>query len=113
RPFEERNGRSMSTATTSLPDIRFPDDYDAQSEFETPSRGYLSGIRVELPDGSRYGLYFIDPTRLRQNLADDAHDDYFADPGLVVLREVNTTSIRKAVLALWREGFFQHLKPLA
>ena len=114
RAFEKRNESLMSTASTSLPNITFPDDYGGQSEFETPSRGYLSGVTVELPDGSRYALYFTDPTRLRQDLAYDTDDSvyYFAEPGLVVLREVNTTSIRNAVLDLFRDGFFQQLKPL-
>src|SRR5438128_6071291 len=103
----------MSTAIEGLT-ISFPDGYDARREYETPSRGYLSDIIVQLEDGSRYKLYFIDPTRLSQTLEDDvrAGREYLGEPNLVVLPEVTTASIKKAVHGLWLDGYFQHLKPL-
>ena len=51
--------------------VHFPADYDTQSEFETPMRGYLSEVEVEL-DGVRYRLFFIDPVRLVQELKSNA-----------------------------------------
>lgn len=103
----------MSTTLRS-PTILFPTDYDAQSEFETPSRGYLSDVVVQLEDGSRYALYFTDLTRLSQTLAEDARQGhpYYAEPNLVVLPEVTTAAVRTAVLGLWQDSYFQHLKPL-
>src|SRR5437867_10142887 len=100
--------------TASGPVVHFPDGYDAQREWETPSRGYLSHVTVQLEDGSRYGVYFIDLTRLGQTLEDDIRDgrEYFAEPGLIILPEVTTESIKKAVQGLWRDGYFKHLKPL-
>jgi hypothetical protein len=91
--------------------VLFPADYDSQSEFETPLRGYLSEVTVEL-DGSRYQLFFIDPVRLGQELQSniDSGRLYFAEPNLIVLPEVTTEGIRKAVEGLARDGFFQHLK---
>jgi hypothetical protein len=102
-------------AASDAPVVTFPDDYDEQSEFETPSRGYLSDVVVRLGDGSCYRLYFIDPIRLQQNLADEAQAGraYFGEPNLVVLPEVTTPTIREAVQGLCRAGYFQHLKPLA
>jgi hypothetical protein len=103
----------MST-TQVCPQVIFPADYDPQSEFETPSRGYLGGVIVQAEDGSRYQVFFTDPTRLGQTLADDvrAGRPYYAEPGLIVLPEVTTESITKAVQALWQDGYFDHLKPL-
>ena len=94
--------------------ISFPDGYDDRLEFETPSKGYLRDVVVQLEDGSSYKLFFIDPIRLQQDLQADAADgrDYYAEPGMVVLPEVTTETIQKAVAALWREGFFRSLKPL-
>lgn len=69
---------------------------------------------VRLEDGSRYKLYFSDPIRLQQTLEDDVKmgREYYTEPGLVVLPEVTTGAIRKAVAGLWREGYFRHRKPL-
>jgi hypothetical protein len=94
--------------------VVFPQWYDARLEYETPAKGYLSGVEVRLGDGLRYQLYFIDPVRLRQTLEDDteAGRPYFAEPGLVVLPEVSTEAIREAVPALVRDGYFRHLKPV-
>jgi hypothetical protein len=91
--------------------VLFPADYDAQSEYETPLRGYLSEVEVEL-DGLRYRVFFIDPIRLEQELKANAGSGrcYFAEPNLIVLPEVTTESIKKAVEGLARDGYFQHLK---
>ncbi len=91
--------------------ILFPADYDAQSEFETPLRGYLSEVEVEL-DGLRYRLFFIDPVRLEQELKSnvDSGRPYFAEPNLIVLPEVTTEAIKTAVAGLARDGVFQGLK---
>jgi hypothetical protein len=95
--------------------IVFPEGYDDRLEFETPFKGYLRDVVVRLEDGSEYKLFFIDPTRLRQDLEADGQNGrrYFAEPGMIVLPEVSTDAIRQAVLGLWRDGFFKSLKPLA
>jgi hypothetical protein len=91
--------------------VLFPADYDAQSEFETPLRGYLSEVEVEL-EGLRYRLFFIDPVRLEQELKSniDSGHPYFAEPNLIVLPEVTTQAIKNAVAGLARDGFFESLK---
>jgi hypothetical protein len=103
----------MSPATSRVI-VEFPKDYDAQSAYETPSRGYLSEIVVQLEDGSRYQLFFIDPVRLQQELTDQVQlgRAYWAEPNLVVLPRVTTEAIHQAVEGLAAEDFFKHLKPL-
>ena len=95
--------------------ISFPEGYDDRAEFETPSKGYLRDVVVQVEDGTRYKLFFIDPTRLEQDLQADMANalGYYAEPGMVVLPEVNSETIRKAVSGLWRDGFFRYLKPLS
>jgi hypothetical protein len=92
--------------------VRFPEDYDAQSEFETPHRGYLSGVRVEFDDGRSYRVFFYDPVRLKQDLEAEASigRPCLAEAGMIILPEVTTEAIRAAVSRLVREGFFEHLK---
>jgi hypothetical protein len=103
----------MATATAE-PIIAFPEGYDARAEFETPARGYLTGVTVQLEDGSRFELSFFDPIRLEQDLAAEVKTGraYFTEPNLVILPEVTTESIKKAVQGLWRDGLFQRLRPL-
>jgi hypothetical protein len=94
--------------------ISFPQGYDDRLEFETPSKGYLRDVVVQLGDGSKYKLFFIDPIRLEQDLQADVANgrEYYSEPGMVVLHEVTTESIRKAVSGLLRDGFFRRMKPL-
>ena len=94
--------------------IAFPEGYDDRLEFETPSKGYLRDVVVTLEDGTKYKLFFIDPTRLEQDLQADMASglDYYAEPGMVILPDVNTETVGKAVSGLWRDGFFRYLKPL-
>jgi hypothetical protein len=95
--------------------VVFPDYFDARAEYEAPLKGYLRDVEVRLEDGSRFLLCFVDPVRLQQTLEDDVASGrpYYTEPGLVVLPEVTTEAIRKAVPGLLADGFFQHLKPVA
>jgi hypothetical protein len=88
--------------------IKFPEGYDAQAEFEAPFRGYLPDVIVQLEDSSQRRLSFIDPARLEQSLSSNAQSGraYYAEPGLVILPEVSTEAIQKAVHGLWEDGYF-------
>jgi len=103
----------MSTQVTPFT-VVFPDCYDERAALEAPAKGYLRDVEVHLEDGSRYKLFFIDPVRLSQDLEEETRwgRPYYSEPGMVVLSEVTTESIRNAIVALWREGFFNHLRPL-
>jgi hypothetical protein len=88
--------------------VSFPEGYDAQAEYEAPFRGYLNDVIVKFDDGSCRRLSFIDPARLGQNLAANIElgRSYYSEPGLVIVPEVSTEAIHKAVQGLWDEGFF-------
>lgn len=97
-----------------FPIVIFPDWYDDRAKAETPLKGWLSQVVVEVEDGSRYPVSFIDPVRLQQDMEEYAKQGtcYFSEPGLIVLSEVTTNAVRQAVVELWRQGYFEHLKPL-
>jgi len=103
----------MSTVSTAFA-IRFPEGFDARTAHETPSRGYLSNVVVQTDDGTCYELFFIDPVRLQQELAENVQsgDAYFAEPNLIVLPRVDPESIRVAVAGLQKDGYFEHAKPI-
>ena len=94
--------------------VHFPEDYDARGEWETESKGYLQGVRVELPDGSMYPIYLYDPVRLAQDLESDVKwgSGVIAEPGLIVIPELTRVAIVRTVEELVRQRFFDHLKPL-
>ena len=89
--------------------IEFPEGYDAQAEFEAPYRGYLPDVTVHLEDGTRHRLTFMDLSRLEQGLADNVRMGraYYTEPGLVILPDVSTEAIHRAVQGLCDEGFFR------
>ena len=102
----------MSNAN--YPRLILPTGFDERRAFETPLRGYLSEACVETEDGLRYPVFFVDPVRLAQDLESVVQlgEVCLAEPGMIVVPEVNLETMEKAVQALWREGFFSHLKLL-
>lgn len=94
--------------------VHFPPEYDERGEWEAEGKGYLQGVRVELPDGSVYPLYAYDPVRLAEDLESDVKwgRGAVAEPGLVVVPEVTRATIVKVAEQLARAGYFGHLKPL-
>jgi hypothetical protein len=85
-----------------------------RAEFETAAKGWLDGVQVQLPDGSRRAVFFYDPVGLQQDLAEYERlgRPYLVEPGLIVLPEVTPAAIRKAVEELCRQEYFCDLKPL-
>lgn len=97
--------------TINGPRVIFPERFDERATFETPLKGWLSA-QVESEDGCRYAVYFSDPIRLQQDLAEaiESGRPCFAEPGLIILSEVTVKAIQNAVQFLWEQGFFAYLK---
>ncbi len=95
-------------------DIEFPAGYfkpwhegePMTPEMETPTRGCLDVVVVI--NGERYPVAFYDRERLTQEL----QREVAAYTSLVVVPEVNTDAIRRAIAGLVEEGFFNGLRPL-
>lgn len=99
---------------SSYPKLHLPEWFDERAEFETTFKGYLNDVEVELEDGDRYRVFFIDPTRLRQDLEEEVRlgMPYFAEVGMIVLPEVTINNAKAAIKSLLEDGFFASLKPL-
>jgi hypothetical protein len=96
-----------------MPQLLYPEGFGERDEIEAAERGYLSHVRVELDDGRRFAVFFIEPVRLRQEVeALAAQSLCFAEVGLIVLPEVTRESIELAVADLIRRGFFEYFRPL-
>ncbi|MEV5647244.1 hypothetical protein AB0L57_03240 [Nocardia sp. NPDC052254] len=93
--------------------IELPEGYDERDEAETPVKGWLVVV-VRFASGYSYEVSFYDPVRLLQTANDVlATDEYYTDPNLVVLREVNTVNITNAIADLVARGFFDKAVPSA
>lgn len=96
------------------PILHLPNWFDEQSEFETPFKGYLGNVEVELENGNRYKVFFIDPVRLQQDLSQEISlgRPYYAEAGMIVIPKVTLENVREVINSLWKESFFEGLKPL-
>ena len=97
------------------PRLVFDESVEQRDKDEMTDRGCFHAVVVEGDDGRRYPVYFVDPVRLQQDIQRiklTSGEEWFAEPGLIVLDAVTEESIERAVKALWAEGFFDHLKPL-
>ena len=103
------------SAGTSGYEIEFPEGYFGQLEEDTPSRGWLEVTVRQTAGGTRYRLAFYDVVRLKQTLDDFVQQGqvHYAEPNLVLLTEVSTANVRRAVDDLAREGYFAQIKPEA
>jgi hypothetical protein len=93
-------------------DVEFPENYFGQWENDAPLRGHLEVTAVS-PDGERYRLSFYDIVRLKQTLDSCIEQSaiHYTEPNLIVIAEVNTANIRRAVADMAAEGYFDTIKP--
>jgi hypothetical protein len=93
------------------PKISFREEFDNLIAFEVESKGWYSGVIIELENHSKYELTFYDPMRLNQDLETE-NKIYLSEPGLVIISKVTVENIYRAVHGLYKEGFFNSLKAL-
>ena len=86
--------------------------FNEREAVETPMRGYLTHVWVELSDGSLHEVSFFDPVRLGQELASDQARGrpFFSEPGLIIVPEVTMDNMEAAARTLAREGFFSQAR---
>ena len=96
------------------PRIIFPEGFEDRDAEEMPLRGCLSNALVELENGERYAVDFIEPVRLTQELSSyiKAKIPCYAEPGLIVVPEVTLSGIQEAVNYLHDRDFFTQFKPV-
>jgi len=95
-----------------LAQVLFPEGFDERARIEMSSKGWIS-VMVLLENGLKYQVHFSDTTRLKQDMDENIQSGkpFFAEPGLVVIPEVNTELIYQVVHLLVKDGFFSSLQP--
>ena len=96
------------------PILIFSCDFDRLTELDVEQKGWFEQAAVVLPNGSVIPLSFWDPVRLAQELEfGQRHGKtYFSEPGLIVVPRVNREYMERAVLCLFKEGYFERLGDL-
>ncbi|WP_449417199.1 hypothetical protein [Phormidium nigroviride] len=97
------------------PKLMFKYGWDERDEVETPMKGCRSDGIVSLSNGEAYSVYFIDPIRLQQDLDAEVEcgSPFLAPPGLIVLPELTRSAMENAIAQLWKQGYFDSLKPIS
>lgn len=102
------------TAASGTARLRFAREFTEQDALEAQSRGYLSHVLIELDDGALYPVFFYDPTRLQQDLAEGVRcgRPFLADPGMIIVPEITRCAMQEAVQRVVEEGFLDHFVPV-
>jgi hypothetical protein len=94
----------------------FQDGFTEFDEFDTPMRGYRSGVYLD-NNGQCYPLYFYDPYRLSADLESTMEWDekyrrnYIAEHGIVIIPEVSLKNMLDVVYSLLdKENYFNKQK---
>ena len=97
------------------PRLTFKYGWDERDEVETPMKGCRSDGIVSLSNGKTYSVYFIDPIRLQQDLEEEVElgSPFLAPLGLIVIPELTRSAMENAIAQLWKQGYFDALKPLS
>ena len=86
--------------------IEFPDEYFGGWDEIIRAKGWLD-VCVRFADGRRFELHFFTCDRARNELAGRP---YFAEPGLVLVDEVEADAVKTAVAGLIKDDFFAGLR---
>lgn len=89
-------------------------DNSELAEFEASSRGYRSDIYVKTISGNIYHLHVYDIVRLQQDFETEIESYGFfgIEPNIILVKEVSMSSIRLTVEKLFKQKFFESLKPI-
>ena len=91
--------------------IYFSEDTE-WTEFEATNKGYRIDVYAKI-GGSIFNLRVYTLVRLQQDFETDweTAGSYLAEPNLVLVRDTNKEEIISTVNELYRQKFFEHIKP--
>jgi hypothetical protein len=94
--------------------IFFEDGSEPRNEQEAFQREYRGDVIVELGDGRRFKVIFLTPHRIAQELErmSEFGQPHFVEPSMIVVPDVTTEAIVRAINALSYEEFFDELVPI-
>lgn len=96
------------------PRLVLPPDFEGVVGAEAELRGWYGSAHVLAPDGKRYPVSFMEPTRLLE----DAEREFARgssvvhEYGVLFVPVVRREQMERAVQQAWAEGHFNGLRPL-
>jgi hypothetical protein len=89
-------------------------DNSELTEFEAASKGCRSDIFVKTDAGAIYQLNVYDIVRLQQDFKAeiDSHGFFGIEPNLILVKDVVLSQIKLTIERLFRQKFFDYLKPI-
>lgn len=96
-----------------LPRLVFPDGFSERDEWEMERKGYVHAF-LEVADGGRFPVLFMDPVRLAQDIEATLQSGQpgFYELGLVVVPEVTVQAITRIIPHLADEGYLERHLPV-
>ena len=96
------------------PRLIFREPFEELIAYEVAKKGWYNGMTVELENGAQYEVFFYDPVRLSRDLEFEVRqgNPFVAEPGMIVVPEISETSMREAIFTLFKDGWFDHLRPM-
>ena len=93
-------------------EVYFLDDSES-AEFEAIQKGYRLDVYIKV-EQRYYNVRVYDLIRLKQDFDDEVESDgyYFIEPNLILVKEVNREEIKYTVYNLYKQRYFDYLKPL-
>ncbi|HXG86155.1 MAG TPA: hypothetical protein VNI84_19195 [Pyrinomonadaceae bacterium] len=90
-------------------------DWQKDDDWLIRSKGWFDHNLVELENGNRYQVCFLDSVRLVQHLDGNTKNGqpFFIENNLIVLSEVTIENMQKAIAEAEKQGFFENLKPVS
>ena len=87
--------------------IVFAREFSDMDVMEALHRGCLSHVMVEIDGRGLYPVFFYDAVRLCQDLESSAEqgDEFLAESGMIVLKEVTPEAMQLAAEGLFKQGF--------
>jgi hypothetical protein len=90
----------------------FLHEFTEFDKFDTPERGYKSGIYLE-HDGKIYPVYFYHPIRLSQDLEisiEHGYGGYVAEYGMIAIDDVTLERMIEVLISLLKSRYFDKQK---
>ena len=90
------------------PKLLFDYTFDEMVALDVQDRGFWEHSKVQLENYSLHPIVFYCPTRLAQDLEEDARHGrpFVIEKGLIVVQSVTRENMERAVSVAAREGFF-------
>ena len=93
------------------PRLTFTEDFDHELADLVEMKGWCGLGVVELPDGKRVEVTFVEPARLASDLESTLKSGNccIADPGMIVIPRITRDHMEAAVQELYKSGYFERL----